>query len=250
MRIREAQGLADLDAVVAIQREVWNLADIEVNGRIQLRASQHVGACLLVAEVEAAPAAPGGIVGFAYAFPAYRDGRVWWHSDMTAVTQSHRARGVGQRLKWAQRDAALKAGIDRITWTFDPMRRRNAHLNLNLLGVTCSEYLENFYGVTSSDLHHGLPTDRLVADWDLTAPRVFARAGTVAREIAPAPEAPPVETWIEIPEDWSTLVVAHPEGARMRQRETARAFREAFARGFVATRFDRENSRYALTPQV
>lgn len=237
--IREARSAADFDAIVGLQREAWNVSDVDVVGPLQLRATQHAGACVLVAEDADDH---GGIVGFAYAFPAYRNGRAWWHSDMTAVRPAHRSRGVGSLLKWAQRDRALAAGLDRITWTFDPMQARNAHLNLNLLGATCREYVPNLYGVTSSDLHHGLPTDRLVAEWDLASPRVAALA--LGRPLD-APTPSDVER-VEIPEDWNTMVAAHPDGARMRQREAARAFGDAFGRGLRAFAFDRDRTAYLL----
>ena len=99
--VREAHGAEDYDACVRLQREVWGLADLEITSRIQLIATVHAGGLLLVAE------GPGeGVVGFCYAFAALRGGEGHLHSDMLAVRDAARRRGVGLRLKWAQREEA------------------------------------------------------------------------------------------------------------------------------------------------
>jgi predicted GNAT superfamily acetyltransferase len=236
MRIREATSHQDLDEVTRIQREVWNVDDLEIAGRIQLRASIHAGGSVLVAETEA-----GVLAGFAYAFPAFEHGRAFWHSDMLAVRKPFRGGKVGQALKWAQREEALKRGIGRITWTFDPMQSGNAHLNLELLGVTAREYLGNFYGLTSSDLHHGLPTDRLLASWDLPSSRVAA----LARGERPA-RAEPAAT-VAIPAAWNDLVSRDPGLAREEQRRVESELGVAFARGLCVSGFDKASSSYLLT---
>ena len=83
--------------------------------------------------------------------------------------------GIGRRLKLAQGARARAMGIELIEWTFDPMQALNAHLNFARLGVVAEEYEENIYGESSSPLHLGTPTDRLVAEWKLTAPHVERR---------------------------------------------------------------------------
>src|SRR5262249_18735808 len=135
-----------------------------------------------------AEAAQGEAVGFAYAFPALRGGTPHLHSDMLAVHPAYQQRGLGARLKWAQREEALLRRLELITWTFDSLQARNAQLNLRRLGAFATEFLENFYGVTSSALHHGLPTDRLLVRWELKSPRVESRlreAEGTSGEVAP-----------------------------------------------------------------
>jgi predicted GNAT superfamily acetyltransferase len=237
MRIREATSHEDLDEVAKIQVEVWNVEDIDIASRIILRASQHAGGAVLVAEAD-----DGAIAGFAWAFPAYEHGETFWHSDMLAVRPAYRAGRIGQALKWAQRDRALEMGLRRITWTFDPMQARNAHLNLELLGATTCQYLDNFYGVTTSDLHHGLPTDRLLASWDLTSPRVEARA----RGIAPA--RPAATATVRVPPEWNALVARDPGEARREQARAARDLKGAFAGGLTAIGFDKASASYLLSP--
>ncbi len=238
MRIREATSHQDLDEVSRIEREVWNVEDIEVVGRIQLKASQHAGASVLIAETD-----DGVIGGFAYAVPAFVHGEVFWHSDMLAVRPEFRGTGMGQGLKWAQRDHARTMGIRRITWTFDPMQAKNAHLNLELLGVTVREYLSNFYGVTTSALHHGLPTDRLLALWDLESPRVSALSRGEAVVSAPG------HSYVAIPPAWNDLVRREPERARAEQLRVEAETKAAFSRGLVITGFNKSSTSYVLSPR-
>jgi predicted GNAT superfamily acetyltransferase len=236
MRIREATSHRDLDEVTLIQREVWQLEDIDIASRIQLKASQHAGGSVLVAEGE-----DGATLGFAYAFPAFERGEAFWHSDMLAVRPEYRGTRVGQALKWAQREEALRKGIRRITWTFDPMQAGNAHLNLELLGATVREYLSDFYGVTSSALHHGLPTDRLLASWALESPRVNA----LSRGESASPATG--EARVAIPPAWNDLVAREPHRARDEQGRVASELRTAFGRGLIASGFDKVSTSYVLS---
>jgi predicted GNAT superfamily acetyltransferase len=249
--IRPARERKDYDACVDLQREVWGLADLEVTSAIQLLATVHAGGVLLVAE-----SPRDGVVGFCYAFAALRGGSPHLHSDMLAVRGSLRARGVGLRLKWAQREEALRRGLRLVTWTFDPMRVANARLNLRRLGAVAREFLPDFYGTTSSALHHGLATDRLLASWELEAPRVVLRS----QGNAPAPGRPgetPVlndVAWhdglpvsglprldldsdallLEVPVDWDAVCRRDPGLAREWQGLVRRSFEAAFARGYAA----------------
>jgi chorismate synthase len=251
--IRLARDRGDLDACVALQRVVWEVSDLEITGPIQLAATTHAGGVLLLAE-----APPGTVVGFAYAFPGLRDGEPHLHSDMLAVHPDSRGRGIGRRLKWAQRDEALRRGIGLVTWTFDPLQARNARLNLRHLGATAGELLPDLYGTTSSGLHHDLPTDRLGVRWELTSPSVRQRAG---RETPPPPaaalldaplvndvaveaglpasgsprmdlEAPTV--LLEIPADWAALCRDAADAARRWQDQVRGTLEAYFARGYRA----------------
>ena len=253
--IRHAQDRADFDACVALQRAVWGLSDLEIISALQLIATTRFGGMLQLAETPA-----GRVVGFAYAFPALQGGKAHLHSDMLAVLPEHQARGLGVRLKWAQREEALARGISLITWTYDPLQARNANLNLRRLGAVATDFVEDFYGLTSSSLHHGLPTDRLVARWDLKSPRVVARAqqGEPPRTLPTPPyprindvewrggwpvtseprldlEAP--ELLLEVPPEWDILCHAAPRLAEAWHGATRRAFKAYFSRGYHAPDF-------------
>jgi chorismate synthase len=249
--IREARGREDYDACVDLQRRVWGLLDLEITSAIQLIATVHAGGLLLVAE-----AAASGIVGFSYGFAAWSDGASHLHSDMLAVLPDWRGRGVGLQLKWAQRAAVLARGLGLVTWTFDPMRAKNARLNLRHLGATARELLPDLYGRTSSALHHGLATDRLLARWQLRSPSVrrLAAGGRVATTTPPAARLNDVRLQggllvsseprldlgdrrllLEIPSDWDAVCRADQGLAREWQGVVRRALEAVFARGYAAT---------------
>ena len=255
VRIRPAHERADFDACCELQRAVWGLSELEIASAIQLIATTHAGGSLLLAET-----GEGQAVGFAYAFPALRGGVAHLHSDMLAVLPAHQKRGVGVRLKWAQRQEALERGIELITWTFVPLQARNASLNLRRLGARGTEFLENFYGITSTPLHHGLPTHRLLVRWELHAPEVEALLA--AGEPAPAVDTPSLPRvndvkwqagWavsseprldldepallLEIPPDFDVIHQAAPTVAADWQGKVCRALRAYFDRGYAASGF-------------
>jgi chorismate synthase len=247
--IREARDRADYDACVPLQRSVWGLADLEITSAIQLLATVHAGGLLLVADSPDA-----GIVGFCYAFAALRWGEPHLHSGLLAVRGDARGQGLGARLKWAQREAALARGLGLVTWTFDPMRATNARLNLNRLGAEARELLPDFYGRTTSALHLGLPTDRLLARWELRSPRVVRRAAARAPALAPgAPLAYEVD-WrdgkpvprrlrddldaqrllVEVPCDWDAVCREDAALAEAWQAVVRAAFTTYLGRGYAA----------------
>ena len=160
MEIRDIRSVDELHAVESLQKEVWNVADLEVLPAIHMIAAREVGA-IIIGAFEGAD-----LIGFVYGFPGFEGEHRVIHSDMLAVREAYRDRGVGRALKMAQKKAALARGVDRITWTFDPLQPRNAHLNFTHLGVIADRYLRDFYGATTSPLHeHG--TDRLWVTWFL-----------------------------------------------------------------------------------
>lgn len=169
----------DADAIkvcVELQQRVWGYSPIDtVPSHIFIVASK-TGGHVLVAYEEEEP------IGFALAFAAVRDGRWYLHSHMVAVVENCQNRGVGRHLKLAQRDDALAHGIELIEWTFDPLQLKNAHFNIASLGAIARRYIPDLYGQTSSPLHAGLPTDRLVAEWWVRSHRVET---TIAGQPAP-----------------------------------------------------------------
>jgi len=171
MQIRPLTTLDECQQVVALEKDVWSYTDAEdVVPSPVLIVGIKRGAILLGAFDQT-----GAMKGFVYSIPAIKDGRLTQWSHMLGVTPDARDAGVGRRLKLAQRERALEMGIDLIEWTFDPMQALNAHLNFARLGIVAEDYEENIYGESSSPLHRGTPTDRLVAEWKLTAPHVERR---------------------------------------------------------------------------
>ncbi len=161
--------LPDIDefrACVALQKEVWNFTDAELVPLRMFVVADKVGGQVM-------GAFDGRVmVGFALSVPGTRSGHVYLHSHMLAVRKDHRNGGLGRRLKLMQREDALARGIELIEWTFDPLEIKNAYLNIEKLGAISRRYNINQYGITSSPLQGGLPSDRLIAEWWLKSKRV------------------------------------------------------------------------------
>ncbi len=166
--IRRCQGLDELRACVALQKEIWNFTDAELVPLRMFVVADKVGGQVM-------GAFDGDeMVGFALSVPGTRSGHVYLHSHMLAVRKERRNSGLGRRLKLLQREDALSRGIELIEWTFDPLEIKNAYLNIEKLGAIVRRYNINQYGLTSSPLQGGLPSDRLIAEWWLKSSRVEA----------------------------------------------------------------------------
>jgi predicted GNAT superfamily acetyltransferase len=170
--IRRTQGLDELRACVALQKEVWNFTDAELVPLRMFVVAEKVGGQVMGAFEG------GQMVGFALSLPGTRTGHVYLHSHMLAVRKDHRNSGLGRRLKLLQREDALARGIELIEWTFDPLEIKNSYLNIEKLGAIVRRYNINQYGITSSPLQGGLPSDRLIAEWWLKSKRVDTLLGT------------------------------------------------------------------------
>src|SRR6266536_3252085 len=172
VEIREVSTIGEYDACIALQRAIFGLPDLEISPRRHLIVSRLAGGWTLGAFIN------GRLVGFVHHLAAARGSEIFGYSHMMAVAAEYQNHGIGARLKWAQRTRALSEGRDFIKWTFEPMRARNAHFNLNRLGVVVREYAVNFYGTDYSTNPAekgsvtGMDSDRLFASWELNAPRV------------------------------------------------------------------------------
>ncbi|MGA8429161.1 MAG: GNAT family N-acetyltransferase [Candidatus Sulfotelmatobacter sp.] len=164
--IRTCAGLEELRACVALQKEVWNFTDSELVPLRMFVVAEKVGGQVMGGFVGSE------MVGFALSVPGTRSGKVYLHSHMLAVRAEYRNGGLGRRLKLFQREEALSRGIELIEWTFDPLEIKNAYLNIERLGAIARRYNVNQYGITSSPLQGGLPSDRLIAEWWLKSKRV------------------------------------------------------------------------------
>ena len=183
---------------------------------------------------------PESMVGFAFSLPGVKNGagKPWpyLHSHMLAVRDGYRNRGLGAQLKLKQRDEALSRGIRHMEWTFDPLEIKNAFLNIHKLGAVVCAYFVDFYGISSSRLQGGLPTDRLLAEWRLDSPRVTAALqGSLA-----SPRI--IEEQIVVPAsiyDWKSSEAGR-ERALAVQLENRRKFQQAFSRGLAVLGFVRD----------
>jgi Uncharacterized conserved protein len=235
--VRACEGLGEFRACVALQKEIWSEADLEIVPDTVFVVAAHTGG-------QALGAFDGDrLIGFTLSMPGLRNGAPYLHSHMTGVLMEYRDRGAGRMLKLFQRDEALSRDIRLIEWTFDPLEMRNAHFNLNRLGAIARRYEPNLYGITSSPLHRGLATDRLVAEWYLDSPRVLA----ALHGQLPNPEF--AET-IEIPallEEWKASDLPQVQAWQSKIRGQ---FTEGFAKCYAALGVTRttEGSAYQLAP--
>jgi predicted GNAT superfamily acetyltransferase len=236
--VRKCEGIEEFNQCVALQREIWGEEDLEVEPATLFVVAEETGGQVLGAfDGER-------LVGYTLALVGFRDGSVFLHSHMTGVLGEYRDRGVGRALKLFQRGEALARGIRLIVWTFDPLEIRNAHFNLNRLGAIARKYLPNLYGLTTSPLHLGLPTDRLLAEWQLDSARVVAAVSDLAKE----PENTPAT--IDLPEEldgWKQSDMTAVAKVQARIREEFAAW---FARGYAAVgvRKSAAGAAYLLAP--
>jgi predicted GNAT superfamily acetyltransferase len=216
--LRRCHGLEELRACVALQKEVWNFTDAELVPLRMFVVADKVGGQVMGA-FEGQE-----MVGFALSVPGTRAGHVYLHSHMLAVRKDHRNGGLGRRLKLLQREDALARGIELIEWTFDPLEIKNAYLNIEKLGAVARRYNINQYGITSSPLQGGLPSDRLIAEWWLRSKRVetLLETGKNPGFVSESAIIVPAQIY-----EWK----AAPE-TRGRAREVQERNREVFLRAF------------------
>ncbi len=164
--VRELGTHEELREVVMLQKTIWGWDDADLLPFRMMVVATKIGGQLL-------GAFDGDrMIAFCLAIPGLKeDGKPYLHSHMLGVLAEYRNHGVGRQLKLRQRDDALARRIDLIEWTFDPLEIKNAHFNVDRLGAIVRRYLRNQYGASSSPLHGGLPTDRLVAEWWIREPR-------------------------------------------------------------------------------
>jgi predicted GNAT superfamily acetyltransferase len=164
--IRICHELDEMRGCVALQKEVWNFSDADLVPLRMFVVAEKVGGQVIGAF------AGNEMVGFALSIPGARGRHLYLHSHMLAVRKQHQNAGLGRRIKLFQREDAIARGFELIEWTFDPLEIKNAYLNIERLGAIARRYSVNQYGITSSPLQGGLPTDRLVAEWWLKSKRV------------------------------------------------------------------------------
>jgi len=244
--IRTCRGFDELDACVQLQIDVWGYSDGDVIPRRVFTVTQKIGGQVLGAfdVSDGATDTFENLVGFAMALPAVRPGpvpRPYLHSHMLAVRPEFRNAGIGRRLKLAQREDAIGRGFQLMEWTFDPLEIKNSFLNIHRLGAIVRRYTSNFYGVSSSRLQGGLPTDRLHAEWWMQSERVkgiLFGASTAKPDVEQANPTTIQET-ITIPWEigkWKSSVEDQSRALAV-QTQNRQRFEDAFARGLAVIDF-------------
>lgn len=219
--LRDLASLAEMKAAEAFQRRVWGEDDPADNSDLML-AIQHEGG-LVAGAFDGAQ-----MVAFLFGFPT-SDPTVQ-HSHRLGVHPDWQGQGLGLRMKLYQKDWCLARGITRVRWTYDPVRRANAVLNIARLGAVAGVYHRDYYGPMEG-INAGVPSDRVVADWDLTA----------------APWAGEADQSVSIPQDFARLVQTDPAAALSERLRVREALETAFADGLHIAGFDRAQNAYLLS---
>jgi predicted GNAT superfamily acetyltransferase len=229
--IRNISSIDEYRACVRLEHEVWG-KEIAVPSDLFAVAGQTGGQTI------AAFAGPDQtVVGFVLALVGRKGMQPYLHSHMAAVLPEYQNHGIGRTLKLFQREEALRQGIRLIEWTFDPLQIKNAHFNLMRLGAIVRRFKPNFYGITASPLHAGLPTDRLVAEWWLDSQR--AEAIAVDKPVALSE----IAGRVSLPSNIAQLKATDQVAAEQVQSEARKQFIEAFDAGLVATAVESHGNR-------
>ncbi len=276
-RLRIIETPAEISAVEHLQRLIWPGNETEIVPVHMLVAAIHNGGLLVGAYREAEkPKIFDELIGFVFGFPGMYftpDGPRPKHcSHLLGVHPDYRDKGLGFALKRAQWQMVRHQGLDRITWTYDPLVSRNAYLNIAKLGAVCNTYQREVYGEMRDHLNLGLPSDRFEVDWWVNTKRVEMRLSHRARRrldlahyfAAGAKIINPTKTkegnWshpmegslaiedyeqdenetlllVEIPADFMAIRAVKLELALEWRTHTRRLFEGLFERGYLVTDF-------------
>ena len=254
--IRDLHTHEEFRAVMALEREIWGFTDLADMVTVPVFTFTVKCGGILIGAFDGER-----MVGFAYSVVGARHGQSLQWSHMAGVLAAYRG-GLGYRLKLEQRQRSVAAGFTLMEWTFDPLQSMNAHFNVSKLGVVCDEYAVNVYGESTSALHRGTPTDRLVAQWRLTEPHVVRRleqppaARIRSADVAGAPVVNPTvaagawracgpidfaladrRVWVEIPVGFTEMLQQAADLALAWRLHTREIFQQYFARGYRVVDF-------------
>ncbi|ABL79180.1 GNAT family N-acetyltransferase [Thermofilum pendens] len=252
VEVRPLEKAEEFSQAMEVQKTAWGMPDIEViPSRILIAIARNGGLVL-------GAFARGRLVGYSFGFLARDSQGLYLYSHHTGVIPEYEDKGVGFALKAKQREYALRMGLSRVKWTFDPLQSRNSYFNLVKLGAVVREYHVNYYGELTDQLNRGLPSDRVVAEWYLESPRVVNRLGG-RRPAAPGGAVPVIrvrgsEPVFEPAESTSVLVLVpldiggvksrDPELALKWRLETRKAFQYYFSKGYIDHHYVRLDENY------
>jgi len=238
IEIRELTENHEFAEAVKLQKAIWGFDEIDLLPvRLFVTASKIGGHSFGAYEGDK-------MIGYCIGIPGIKPGaKSYLHSHMLGVMKEYRDAGLGRKLKLAQRDDAIRQGIDLMEWTFDPLEIKNAFFNIERLGAIVRRFVLNQYGTTSSHLNAGLPTDRCTAEWWLESDRV--------KKLLAGGEMRRSEIVARIPVTNDIYQIKATDSARARdiQKRVADQFLEHFSRNLAVTGFERsaENGTYLLS---
>ncbi len=233
--VRTCESLEDIDACLELQEKTWGAEDTDLMPRSGFLIARSTGGQVFGAWQQTA-GQPNQLVGFVLAYISVVEGETFLYSHLLAVGPRWRNLGIGRALKLRQREDALKRGIQRIEWTFDPLEIKNSAFNIRGLGAVARRYKPNYYGDSMSPLQGKLPTDRLIAEWWLDSDGV--RAALQRRPIPAKAEAT-----IQVPamiESWKSNDASRSLAADLQWRNRLQ-FQAAFERKLAVIGFERDS---------
>jgi predicted GNAT superfamily acetyltransferase len=235
IEVKRIKDIKDFKKIPEIQKSAWGFLDLDIEPHHLMTRVQKYGGLVQGLFLN------GELAGFTYALIGRWKGEHFIYSHMTGVRKEDQKKGFGFLLKKAQREEVLNMGYDVIRWNFDPLESMNAFFNIHRLGIISVEYERDIYGTGESGLHKGLPTDRLIASWNLNSDRVINKMN---RKDLPIVENVPVKTpedftqktvYIEIPRDIRSLKRTDISKALQWRMKTRRLFESAFQKGYAVT---------------
>ncbi len=277
--IKIMESIGEMHQAVELQRTVWHESETDLIPAHLMNSAVHSGGLLIGALIDQK------LVGFVFGFPGFYstpDGpRLKHYSSILGVLPEWRDQGIGFALKRAQWQMVRHQGIDRITWTFDPLLSRNAWLNITRLGAVCSTYLRDFYGEMQDSLNQGIASDRFDVDWWVNSQRVNRRLSRRRRNALKlnhylaggAALINPIETelkdppgagelpginlgteqpflLVEIPSDFLAIKASDMNLATQWRMQTRQIFEHLFAAGYIVTDFVRSTDEPARSYYV
>lgn len=233
IEVRELESRAEMEAALDLLTAIWGEPPM----------SPHLLVAIVVGGGYAVGAwADRALVGATIGFAGVVDGEVHLHSHVAGVDPARRRSGVGAAMKWHQHDWCAARGIEVVTWTFDPLVRRNARFNLVALGAVGERYVRNLYGAMTDAVNRGDESDRLLVRWDVGGIRATAaRAGRLA-----VPDRSAAPRRVATPDDIESLRRSQPATAARWRLDVRTGLEAAMASGLVPTAVD-DDGAYVLS---
>ena len=245
IRIQQLVEKHELEGVISLEKEIWgNATPVH-----QTYTTVKNGGLMLGAFDK------DQLVGFSYGFAAYNGKEVYLYSHMLGITPSYQKMGLGMKLKLKQAEIAEQMGYTKMKWTFDPLQSLNAYLNLAKLGAVGMTYKENYYGEMKDGLNQGMPSDRMIIEWDWNRwssvdVRKVVDDQLLLREVNGNPVMVDIdqllheeEYFVTIPNNILKLKKEDLQKALEWRMKTREVFLSLFKQGFKAKHFIRDSNR-------
>jgi predicted GNAT superfamily acetyltransferase len=209
-QIRTLNTRDEMESLLRVAEAVWGPPAGSMVSPDFLMALAHTGGYVAGLFDVSPGAESAAMVGCSFGMLGRFRGDLVLHSHITGVVHSLQHRGLGRTLKQHQRSWARDNDLSAITWTFDPLVRRNGWFNLHCLGATAEEYHVDFYGPLGDAINGTDESDRLLAYWDIAS----TRAHRAAERVLPTSEPQPGDVLVATPGDIIDIRRHAPDVAR------------------------------------